>query len=84
MEPEDPFWGKYLVMRRVIVSSITVAEKRLLKIHHIHDSYMGSGHRMHWTKNFPAGAGAIFRLGDMEETTYLQAAEITKIPVTFQ
>ena len=83
MEPEDPFWGKYLVMRRVIVSSITVAEKRLLKIHHIHDSYMCSGHRMNWTKNFPAGAGAIFRLGDMEETTYLQAAEITKVPVTF-
>ena len=45
---------------------------------------MGSGHRMHWAENFPAGAGAIFRLGDMEETTYLQAAEITKKPVTFQ
>ena len=83
MEPEDPFWGKYLVMRRVIVSSITVAEKRLLKIHHIHDSCMGSGHRMHWAKNFPAGAGAMLRLGDMVETTYLQAAEITKVPVTF-
>ena len=70
-------------MRRVIISSITVAEKRLLKIHHIHDSYMGSGHRMHWAKNFPAGAGAMLRLGDMVETTYLQAAEITKVPVTF-
>ena len=44
---------------------------------------MGSGHRMHWAKNFPAGAGAIFRLGDMEETTNLQAAEITEKPVTF-
>ena len=83
LEPEDTFWGEYLVMRWVVISSITVAKKWLFKIHLVHDSWMGSSHGMYWAKNFPAWTGAMLGLRDVVETAYLQAAQIAKVPVTF-